>query len=265
MPNDFLISVICTTYNRPDALSAVVEGLIQQTDTNFEVIIADDGSKQTTQTLISRLQSQTPFRLEHAWQEDLGFRAAAARNLAFTQSHGEYILLLDGDCIPSPNWVRNHRLLAERHWTVPGQRILTSQAFCAEILNQHHPFSDWSPGNFRKLSQCGKVNRWTPACSFGISSLAFWRKWKPFNWKKARSCNWGLWRSDWINVHGFNELMTGWGHEDADLAIRLMRSGVKFKSGSFATAVLHLWHKEAPRENAKHNWELATAQLKSNH
>ena len=261
MPHNFLISVICTTYNRPDALGAVVEGLIQQTDTNFEVIIADDGSTQTTQTLISKLQSRTPFRLEHAWQEDLGFRAAAARNLAFTQSRGEYILLLDGDCIPSPNWVRNHRILAERNWTVPGQRILTSQAFCAEILSQKYSLLDWSPGAFRKLSQCGKVNRWAPTCCFGLSPLALWRKWKPLNWKKARSCNWGLWRKDWCAVHGFNETITGWGHEDADLAIRLMQNGIRFKSGSFATAVLHLWHPEASRTQAKYNWKIATSNL----
>lgn len=76
-----------------------------------------------------------------------------------------------------------------------------------------------------------------------------------------RGCNWGIWRNDLKQVGGFNEKIVGWGHEDADLAIRMMKAGVKFKSGSFATAVLHLWHKEASRNNAKHNWELATSNL----
>ena len=119
-----LISVICTTYNRPDALSAVLMGLMRQTDTTFEVVIADDGSTIQTQEVISKYQSLAKFRIVHAWQEDRGFRAAAARNLAFSQTQGEYILLLDGDCIPSPHWIEHHRHLAEKHWSVPGQRIL---------------------------------------------------------------------------------------------------------------------------------------------
>ncbi len=39
-----LISVIVTTYNREDALEAVLRSLARQTDPDFEVIVADDGS-----------------------------------------------------------------------------------------------------------------------------------------------------------------------------------------------------------------------------
>lgn len=41
-----------------------------------------------------------------------------------------------------------------------------------------------------------------------------------------------------------------------------MNNGVRFKSGSFATVVLHLWHKEANRDKAAQNWKTATANLK---
>lgn len=258
-----LISVICTTYNRPDALSAVLMGLMRQTDTTFEVVIADDGSTIQTQEVISKYQSLAKFRIVHAWQEDRGFRAAAARNLAFSQTQGEYILLLDGDCIPSPHWIEHHRHLAEKHWSVPGQRILTSQYFCNQIIksNDFINLFDWSPSKFRKLYQQKFVNRWEPSFCFSLQYCSFWRKLTPHNWRKARSCNWGIWREDFSSVNGFNESLVGWGHEDADLAIRLMKAGVKFKSGSFATAVLHLWHKEESRQNAERNWELATSNL----
>lgn len=265
MKKDFLISVICTTYNRPDALSAVLTGLSRQTDSNFEVVIADDGSTPDTRKVISKFQSQAQFRLLHAWQEDKGFRAAAARNLAFNRTQGEYILLLDGDCIPSPNWIKNHRCLAERSWSVPGQRILTSQAFCTEILVTDDFVStlNWSPSHFRELSRKKLVNRWGPSFCFGLHRCSFWRKLSPNNWKKARSCNWGIWRDDFLTVNGFNESLIGWGHEDADLAIRLMNAGIKFKSGSFATTVLHLWHKEESRDSANQNWCVATSNLKN--
>lgn len=266
MTKNFLISVICTTYNRPHALNAVLSGLDNQTDTNFEIIIADDGSGAETKELIDSFREKLPCRLEHAWQEDRGFRAAAARNLALEKAQGDYILLLDGDCIPSPIWVQNHRSLAEKNWSVTGQRILTSEKFCQELLskNNRSDISKWSLLEYFSLYLNKKINRFSPILNLGIEHFYFWRKLHPNNWKKARSCNWGIWKKDLDAVNGFDESIIGWGHEDSDLAIRLMNNGVKFKSGSFATAVLHLWHKEESRNKAKNNWNIAISHLNIN-
>ena len=263
MATGSLISVICSTYNRPDALAASLLGLLRQADTKFEVIIADDGSTQETRQIVDLYRTRAPIRIHHVWHEDLGFRLAAIRNLALKYAQGEYILLLDGDCIPSPYWITNHRKLAEDGWTVSGQRILTSPDFCTEIL-ESADFAkklDWSASHFKRLSRAGKINRWQPVLNLAIDSFSFWRKLSPRRWQMIRGCNWGIWRKDLELVDGFNEQIIGWGHEDADLAIRLMNAGVKFKSGSFATSVLHLWHKEASRDHANHNWQLATSNL----
>lgn len=71
------ISVLVTTYNRPDALSAVLEGYLAQTDKNFEVVVADDGSTIKTNHVIATYQAYAGFKLTHVWQKDIGFRAAA--------------------------------------------------------------------------------------------------------------------------------------------------------------------------------------------
>ena len=63
----------------------------------------------------------------------------------------------------------------------------------------------------------------------------------------------GLWREDFVRINGFDESFTGWGHEDADLAVRLMRSGIQRKDGRYALPVLHLWHPENPRGNEATN------------
>ena len=70
------ISVVITTYNRPDALQAVVEACFLQDDKNFEIIIADDGSTANTRDCIARLAARSPVPLKHVWQPDDGFRAA---------------------------------------------------------------------------------------------------------------------------------------------------------------------------------------------
>jgi glycosyltransferase involved in cell wall biosynthesis len=71
-----LISVIVTTYNREDALEAVLRSLARQTDTGFEVIVADDGSGPETAALVEAWKARVGHRVEHVWHQDAGFRAA---------------------------------------------------------------------------------------------------------------------------------------------------------------------------------------------
>lgn len=264
MATDCLISVVCSTYNRPDALGLTLSSLRRQNDRHFEVLVADDGSTDETRRVVRDFTIKAPFTVRHVWHEDRGFRLAAIRNLALSQARGEYVLFLDGDCIASPHWIGNHRLLAEAGWTVSGQRILTTQDFCREIVSRPDFADDfdWSVASLKRLAREKKINRWHPGIFFGVNTLCFWRKWRPSNWKIIRGCNWGMWRRDLERAGGFNEAIVGWGHEDSDLAIRLMNNGVRFKSGSFATVVLHLWHKEANRDKAAQNWKTATANLK---
>src|SRR5262245_12021360 len=107
------IAVIVTTYNRPDALWAVLEGFAAQSDRDFELIVADDGSTDHTRLLVEQHAQHMPFPLIHLWQEDRGFRAAAIRNRAAAHTRADYLVFTDGDCIPPRSFVRRHRLLAE--------------------------------------------------------------------------------------------------------------------------------------------------------
>src|SRR5579871_2794555 len=77
-----LISVIVATYNRPDALDAVLRSLSRQTDQNFEVLVADDGSKPDTGAVVAKWQGRFQRRLVHVWHPDNGFRLAEIRNRA---------------------------------------------------------------------------------------------------------------------------------------------------------------------------------------
>ncbi len=120
------ISVIVTTYNRPDALRAVLDGLAAQTDRDFEILVADDGSRDDTRELVEAVRSGVPVPIRHVWQEDRGFRAGAARNRATAQARGDYVIFLDGDCVPRPSFIARHRALAEAGWMVAGNRILLS-------------------------------------------------------------------------------------------------------------------------------------------
>lgn len=253
MENPFLISVIVSTYNRPETLRLTLTGLMAQTDQHFEIVVADDGSTKDTQAVVYAAQTQSPVPIAHVWQEDKGFRLARIRNLAAKAAKGEYLIFLDGDCIPPENWVAQHRALAEKGWLITGQRILASEEFTKEILSGSVDVgSMWSLSSFLSWSRQKKVNRFSPALSLSLGPV---RKLCQHSWTKPRGCNLAIWKADYLAVRGSDETFQGWGHEDSDLAVRLHNYGVRIKLGIYATAVLHLWHKEAPRAQAGVNWQ----------
>ncbi|MGZ5201880.1 MAG: glycosyltransferase family 2 protein [Telluria sp.] len=244
------ISVVITTYNRPDALAAVVEALFAQDDKGFEIIIADDGSTNNTRDCVAALAARSPVPLRHVWQPDEGFRAAMARNRGTLAAAGEYIVFLDGDCVPQRDFISRHRALMQPGFLVSGSRILLSPAFTARVLEQHIDLGNLSlPEKLRHRFK-GDINK-------VLQLLARWpdagRVRRRFSWRRIKSCNLGVWRADLELVNGFDESFTGWGHEDSDLVVRLFHAGVLRKDGAFATEVFHLWHREAVRDQESSN------------
>jgi glycosyltransferase involved in cell wall biosynthesis len=249
-----LISVVVTTYNRPDALSAVLRALREQTDTDFEVVVADDGSREETRMAIDAVRTLPGTtgmtRLLHAWQPDDGFRASAARNLGVFASAGEYLVFLDGDCVPRPDFVARHRLLAEAGYMVSGSRVLLSESFTKDVLAQSTALHRQDLPFWLRQRLAGNTNKFLPLLMFPDSPLRHYRKVK---WNRIKSCNLAIWRSDYAAVDGFDESFVGWGHEDADIVLRLARHGVKRKGGAFSTEVFHLWHRENTRTTESAN------------
>ena len=247
-----LISVIVSTYNWPTALDLVLQSLSLQKDQNFEVVVADDGSRAETAELISRHQTAFPHPLIHSWQEDKGFRLARSRNKAVTLAHGDYLIFMDGDCLVRQDFVTQHRCLAQEHCVVAGQRILLSKDFTQALFLR--PQLDWMNhlSTIIRFSQQKKLNRFSPALSL---PLDFLRLKRPTRWQLLRGCNWSLFKSDYLAVGGQDEVFEGWGYEDSDMAIRLINNDCRMKWGGFTSPCFHLWHKEADRTLSDQNLE----------
>jgi len=239
-----LISVIVATYNREDALAAVLRSLSRQTDRDFELVVADDGSGAATARLVTEWSARMQVPLRHVWHPDRGFRLAEIRNRAIRASAGSYCVFLDGDCIARPDFVAAHRRLAEPGWFVTGNRILLSRELTERILNDGLEPERWGFANWITARAQRNVNRFVPLLDIRLGTL---RKRHPRRWRGARGSNMGFWRTDLDKVDGFDAAFSGWGREDSDIFIRLIRGGVMRKDGRFATGVLHLWHPEADR------------------
>lgn len=245
-----LISVIVTTYNREDALEAVLRSLARQTDVDFEVVVADDGSGPETAALIEAWKARVGHRVEHVWHQDVGFRAAEIRNRAVLASRGTYVVFLDGDCIARPDFVSTHRSLAEQDAFVTGNRVLLSRKLTEKVLDQQLSPEIWGLGRWSLERLRGGVNRLSALLHLPLGPLRNTRRNK---WEGARSCNLAIWRGDLDKVDGFDADYSGWGKEDSDLILRLLHAGVRRKDGIFATGVIHLWHAEADRAQLNDN------------
>jgi glycosyltransferase involved in cell wall biosynthesis len=234
-----LISVIVATYDREDALDAVLWGLSRQSDRGFEIVIADDGSRSTTAAVVEGWRSRLGVPLSHVWQRNRGFRAAEIRNRAILACRGDYCIFLDGDCIAAPDFIATHRRLAESGWFVTGNRVLLSPGLTDAVLREKLRPQAWSAWRWIRHRLDGSVNRLAALLRLPLGPL---RKLRPRQWRGARSCNLAVWRSDLERIDGFDACFTGWGREDSDLLIRLLRCGLRRKDGRFATGVIHLWH-----------------------
>lgn len=245
-----LISVIVTTYSREDALEAVLRSLSRQSDDDFEVVVADDGSGEATAKLVNVWKAKIGRRLEHVWHADRGFRAAEIRNRAILVARGSYCVFLDGDCVTRPDFVASHRRLAQPGWFVTGNRVLLSPALTADVLREKLTPESWGLARWLAERRRGGVNRMSALLHVPLGPL---RRLRRRVWQGARSCNLAIWRVDLDRVDGFDAAYIGWGKEDSDIIVRLLHAGVRRKDGTFATGVLHLWHREADRSQLSEN------------
>ena len=255
------ISFIVLTYNRTDALLAVLRSLARQCNQNHQVIIADDGSRQEQVQLLFDRCPEFQCPVLHVWHPDVGFTIAHARNLAASHATGEYLVFLDGDCIANSTFAAQHERLAEVGYFVNGSRVLLSKRLTADVINQELDLPNQSAQFWLRARLRGESNK--------ILHLLGWPKHlfrvkKTFQWRGIRGCNLGVWMQDFLSVNGFDESFEGWGHEDADFVLRLSHLGIQRKNGFLATEVFHLWHPESKRDHESVNKNRVIARMKTN-
>lgn len=233
------ISVIFTTYNSPVWLEKVLWGFHYQTDKNFELIIADDGSTTDTKACIDRFSQSSDLDIKHVWQEDEGFQKSRIMNKALLVSTCDYVLFTDGDCIPRRDFVAVHKAHAR-----PG-KFLSGGYFklpmpTSDLISQQHIASaqaferDWLVKNgVKRNRKLGKLTtlQWKRVILNSVTPA------KP-TWNGHNASGW---REDIFAVNGFDERML-YGGQDRELGERLMNRGVRGIQIRYSAACLHLEH-----------------------
>jgi len=240
------IAVIISTYNAPQFLHLTLNGYAQQTDRNFSIYVADDGSGPDIAAVIATFKNLSDIPVYHIWHEDKGYRRAQIIDRAIVQVQEPYILLTDADCVPFAEMIATHKSMAGKGIFIRGSRILLSEKITRQLCKQ----GEWSP--VMPLRQWalwrlqGRINRLLPLLlPIGTSRSSQ-------KLPGIRGCHFAFWKNDIFNINGFDGSYEGWGREDSDLAARFFHSGIRRKNLR-GMPVLHLWHAEASRRQLAEN------------
>lgn len=233
------VSVIISTYNQPEWLEKTLWGYSVQDNMDFELIIADDGSRKATYDKVEELRNALPYPVKHVWIEDAGFRKCTVLNKAIEAAAADYVLFSDGDCIPRSDFTDTHiknrrpgrflsngyyKLSMETSDAITKDDIISKRCFDIGWLLSHglkksHKNSKLTARGFKAKF----LNTFTPAGA---------------TWNGHGASGW---LSDILNANGFDERMK-YGGEDRELGERLENAKIKGVQHRYSTVCLHLDH-----------------------
>jgi len=243
----FKVSLIITTYNWPEALFLVLKSVKNQLRMPDEIIVADDGSNKETASLIKKFSKEFKLRIIHSWQEDEGFRAAMSRNKAIAKAKGDYIIMIDGDMILHPNFVKDHICFAKKNSFVQGMRAKLSEQKSNEIMKTKDiHFKNFDKG--LKSKRYGIKNTFLASIFSGTCYIN--------KLNMLQTCNMAFYKNDALKINGFNEDFIGWGREDSEFGARMLNSKIARRDLRFSAVAYHIHHEGNSRKMLDHNHEI---------
>jgi glycosyltransferase involved in cell wall biosynthesis len=249
------LTLVISTYKWPEALDVVLLALSEQSGPRFEVIVADDGSGGGTTDVLDRQMGFFRDRLKRVWISDAGFRKARVLNLAALEARGPFLVFIDGDCLPRRGFLEAIRRAALAGWFLCGKRLHLSPRLTRRVLEKKPPVWRWSAA--RWLVGHPRVFLDSPRQTNRAGALLPLRDrrrpWRPGQPEFSPPYDsygflFGVSRTDFELVNGFDMRFVGWGGEARDIAIRLRRLGLRCGWPGPQTTMLHLWH--TPRKGS---------------
>jgi len=239
------ISLIISFYNKIELLKFIFAALERQTYRNFEVVIADDGSKPEVVAEIERIKLNYFFPIKHVWHEDDGWQKNKILNKAIVASEGEYLIFIDGDCIPHRRFVQEHVENRAENQAISGRRILLTDNISKALVlkkvqNGYFDFLVAFPLFFQTIFGHKKTYL---EDMIRIRNPFLRRLLLKDRRRYLLGCNYSVWKSDLLKVNGFDErfVYPGMG-EDTDLEERLARIGVFCISKKHLVTIFHVYH-----------------------
>lgn len=204
-------SIIIPVYNRPDEADELLDSLTRQSVTDFEVVVVEDGSTKPCKEVVDKYAEK--LRIQYLTKQNGG--PGPARNYGVEHSKGEYVIILDSDCVlPDGYLAAVDKELASHPCDAFGGPDAAHESFTnIQKAISYSMTSFFTTGGIRGGKKKGALDKFYP-----------------------RSYNMGIRRDVYLRLHGFSKMRFG---EDIDFSYRIIEAG--YTSRLFPEA--WVWHK----------------------
>ena len=248
------VSVVVPTYDRSAMLRQTLKQLTRQSipADEFEVIVSDDGSTDDTKSVVDEFSDR--LHISYTFQEDLGFRAATARNQGARLASAPLLVFLDTGALPGPGFLEEH---LRAHGDLFPPKLCIGYAYGynpEEPMSGHEEILD-------TLTPEDTVAHFAGTPEFldlrhdELARTDFSLPRRTMPWSLTWSINISVSTATFRAAGGFDDEFVGWGGEDIELAYRLYLSAVRFEF------LRDAWVIETPHER---NWDILDKTFQAN-
>lgn len=247
------VTLVISVYNKIKELELILYALSVQSYNDFEVIIAEDGNNIEMAKFVNEWKKKNLFPVKHLTQEDKGFRKNKILNKAIRKSAADYLIFIDGDCIPHSDFIKAHFENRGENTVLCGRRVNLTENISKNITIESVLNLDYEKLKLNEIIY-SSLNRKNSGYNFNIEEAFIFRN------KALRKiitnedehilgCNFSVHKNLLEKINGFDENYEGPGlGEDSDIEFRLRLTGVKFKSVRNLAVQYHLYHGKTVEE-----------------
>lgn len=237
-----LVSLVVVTYKDPVALRLILEAMRRQTYKSFEVIVAEDNDDQETIEIIKEFSD---LNIQHVFHPDNGRKKTTVQNRSICVSKGEYLVFIDGDCIPYSRFIEYHVQMATKNMVMSGRRANLDEKTSKMIRE-----GQLSPYDIEKSYLWYFLKRVFLSGEHveqGISLNPDGWLYKTFLKNRKRNAKLlgshiACYKEDILEINGFDEAYSGFKGEDTDLNWRFIAAGMQIVSCKNTALTFHLYH-----------------------
>jgi glycosyltransferase involved in cell wall biosynthesis len=235
-------SLVVAVYNRPEYLRMILTACARQSFKNFEIIVADDGSAPEIAAVVDGARASMDISIQHLWHEDRGWRKNVMLNNAIRAARSDYLIFIDGDCLPHREFLADHIAAKDEGYYLCGRRVETSKRWTARLT-----LRDVEQGRFERVSAgllwdglLGRAKRVEDGLRFESPLV---RNILHGSDRGMLGSNFSVDRESLVRINGFDEAYDGPGcGEDSDVELRLNLLGLQGRSLRHRAIQMHLYH-----------------------
>ena len=207
---------------------------------------------------INRISYDYSYPLRHIWHEDNGWQKNIILNKAVEAADGQYLIFVDGDCIPEKHFVEDHYRNRAENTLLTGRRVKLSEKISVTLTTQRVSSGFLDRRLFSAVSNdalFGETKHIEKGFRFGglINQVILRSNPK----REVLGCNFSLHKKDLLGINGFDERYKGPGiGEDIDIDLRFTNNGGHIKLFKFGAIQYHVYHPILNRYDKANNLKI---------